>query len=127
MTDRIEPALTAEEWREKVAWMDPYRVGVSVGITPNGVVEIDDDDYYSGFTRTMSRPAALIALANAALPDSDPRKITLGTVLELRRWAEFVAIGMKDSGYKHEVVQANFDQMRDFADALSSYLPPEVP
>lgn len=111
MVEHIEPALTPEEWQEKVAWLwKGETVGPTVGLTRQGMVVIADDDYYAGFTHTIDRAPALIALANAALPDDDPRKITRAKLQRMIDAAKF----------------ADALDALDFAEALASYLPPDA-
>jgi hypothetical protein len=69
--DKIEPALTAEEWAH--AMDADVRDGLAYEVC-----------YLWG----RSRPAGAIAIANAALPDSDPRKITRDEPSMLRNVAE---------------------------------------
>lgn len=88
---KVPPALTAEEWE--------YALG-----QPHGLLEY------------LMRPAeAIIASANHALPDDDPRKITREWVEQLRAWAGVLE---NDRG---DVAGAD---LRSIADALESYLPP---
>lgn len=96
MTDKIKPALTAEEWER-------------VRQTPGGAADYDDAVGDSPETR-----AYLIALNNDALPDSDPRKITRADVDNLR--------GIL-SGDAWAVAKSD---IRWLAAALESYLPPET-
>lgn len=64
---------------------------------------------------------ALIAVANAALPDSDPRKFTRATIAMLRRKAD-VFHPTPESPMLGRMRDTELDA---FADALESYLPPE--
>lgn len=94
MSERITPALTPEEW--EYAMHEDVRDGLAYEVT-----------YLWG----RSRQAGAIALANAALPDDDPRKITRERVNILRElWAE--------CPYEYQTA------LRELADALESYLPP---
>lgn len=61
MTDRIEPALSAEEWQEWGDMLNPVA-------------------YYAG----TGRPGAAIALLNDMLDDGDPQKLTDRHVAMLR-------------------------------------------
>jgi hypothetical protein len=102
MTDRIEPALTAEEWAK--------RVGVYGW------------DYGSGFI--VDRPHAIIAVLNAALPDADPRKITRKHIAMLRE------AGRQRDSLSPPYLDITLDDAAEllaFADALESYLPPASP
>lgn len=103
MTDRIEPALSSEEWAH--AMDEDVREGLAYEVT-----------YLWG----SSRPAATIALANAALLDSDPRKITRTKITLLREAA--------DSHRAYDSIEpfhAEAKSLAEFANALESYLPPE--
>jgi predicted protein tyrosine phosphatase len=66
--------------------------------------------------------AALIALANAALPDTDDRKITREQIVTIR----FLASTSENLGVLVPT-RAHVEAARRFADALASYLPPETP
>lgn len=100
MTDRIVPALTPEEW---------------ANADPTSLHGFDDGGIYVNMGRTIDerdvsgRPAALLALANAALPDDDPRKITREWLNSLRSLA----------------ADLPEPELADIANALESYLPPE--
>jgi hypothetical protein len=105
MSDRvplqpITPALTLEEW---TAWHSPNDPPIS----ERGVSYIGEwaDSY-----------PALIALANAALPGDDPRKITRSTVIDLR---------MAASSLRHECGQEDEDaaNLERIASALAAFLP----
>jgi hypothetical protein len=109
MTDRIEPALTEEEWanngEDVVGGYLDWESGV-----------IDTSGTY--VSRGPRFIPALIALANAALSDSDPRKITREMVDDLR---------MAASGLRHEYGSVDEDaaSVDRVSDVLESYLPPE--
>lgn len=105
MTDTpIEPALTPEEWasvegekRERTTTRH-YEV--------DAILENHD-------------PAKFIAVYNAALPDSDPRKIT-------REWVET----LRDIAELNLKKRTRLDRLagpclESIANALESYLPPE--
>ena len=98
----IQPALSAEEWA------NPAEVGYfdwDIGIVDVGGFETD---------RTRL-PVQIIALANAALPDSDPRKVTREKIAAVRE----VLAGLSIDGpwACGEITEA-------FLIALESYLPP---
>lgn len=106
MSEKIEPALSAEQWAELVvelpdehAWTEP------------GYLCANDNDRW-GTSRVPAHIA--IALANAALPDDDPRKITRKMVTGLREiasdqpWDEGLGLWLNR-----------------VADVLESFLPPE--
>lgn len=134
MSDKIESALTAEEWKER-------RVRF-VGL-PELVLHDDGDGMelvvYAGDCiweklKFNQAPAidlpSLIALANAALPDSDPRKITREDVEVLRSAAEDLEHACEYGRWcrwciDHSLGLANRVRLKRLADALESYLPPE--
>ena len=120
MSEKIEPALTAEEWangqyigadlsiRRRNDGLSGHRLELDVRATPFDTPE----DF-----------AAAVAMFNAALPGDDPRKITRERIEALRRCVELAR--ESEMGTRGGV-----DWRRDtFADstilALESYLPPE--
>lgn len=106
MTDKIEPALTPEEWRDALS--EDMRDGLA---------------YEVSYLWGRERPHAAIAIANAALPDSDPRKLAREMVrylLEIARFCE--SVSEERTG---EIEPET--KLRDIAAALESYLPPEIP
>lgn len=104
MTEKIPPALSPEEWAE------PANVGYFDW--PNGIVDVSSD------TPPDRLPAQIIALANAALPDSDARKITREKIKMLRDYAaDITRIG----GGRHG------GELDHLADELEAYLPPKSP
>jgi hypothetical protein len=119
VTDRIAPALTAEEWARQ------YIVVGDRGTWVSG-----DGAEWLGYDDTervvwKDRIPAVIALANAALPDSDPRKITRAMVDAMREVAR-AAEAQHDQSHEFADYEAAQRWTR-WADALSSYLPPEGP
>jgi hypothetical protein len=110
MTERIEPALTAEEWASIQAGNGiPYMTRCSVVDDLRG---LDDGDM----------PAA-IAYANHLLPDSDPRKITRRWVERLERYAQELSDEADQSEDEETIEWA--EAVSQMAEALDSYLPPE--
>jgi hypothetical protein len=102
---KIEPALSAKEWRDEMDFAGPSSeltraVGVAVLSRPKD---------------PKSALRALIALANHALEDDDPRKITRNLVHGLRQWA--TRLTLEGNGE---------EELNAIADALESYLPPEA-
>src|SRR5258707_579432 len=89
MTKRIEPALTPEEWevphaqRARFYGCADARAGhlTLADGTPNPLTGVGVD---------VANVPALIALANATLPDSDPRKITREKIAAMRQSASEV-------------------------------------
>jgi hypothetical protein len=68
----------------------------------------------------------LITRANRLLPDSDPRKLTLAMVADLRRAARELRLGLDEGRYARgdEIEQrALADRLETYAHALESYLP----
>ena len=114
MSDRIEPALTPEEWRTAKLWL----AGKMIGGKVRGSVVLDLPDKHT--------PAAL-ALANAALPDTDPRKITREWVADIRERADDLAGEIAEWVGDSPRTEAQIARLRRIADALESYLPPETP
>lgn len=122
MTDKIEPALSAEEWKkardegathhDECFWLD-NRFSVSASLYDGELIIATENGNSVG---SIDRPAALIALANAALPDSDRRKITREKIAVIRQCA------FDNLPY---LAGAVAKAMVEFADALESYLPPE--
>lgn len=101
MKNKIKPALTPKEWQ-------------AVDVTD--VRGWDDGSIYVGRSNdgdwnVSKKPHALIAILNAALLDSDPRKFTREWVNELREGTNAVGV--------------NTALLHHIADALESYLPPD--
>lgn len=120
MTDTpIEPALSREEWAKRGRWPFSTEAGqLEVTLSDWVYDEPGGDEYEVALSHTCTPQdlPALIALANAALPDDDPRKITremVGDLDSCASWAE--GEGQRDLA----------DRVRRFAAALESYLPPE--
>lgn len=116
----IPPALSAEEWRKRftvrpgpahVIFYEGQRSALCVGqqTTAGPVVVLQD----------VNDLAALIALANAEMRRfDDPRAILREHVTLLREVAD---------AYEHDTAgigDDRSDRVREFADALESYLPP---
>ena len=113
MSEKIQPALSAIEWEEAKAHARMFGEGsfrlaeAHVGDSPEAC-------------------AYLIALNNAELPESDPRKITRGWVVALRAEAERGRRAESrgdDAGFS----AIDPDTADHIANALESYLPPESP
>lgn len=111
MTDKIEPALSAEEWA-KIQ---------EAGGAQNYESSIDE---YGHEPKTS---AYMIALWNSVLPDSDPRKITREMVLRLRTASDLIGKLGAEMGksWASLVLPGMAAKLRADADALESYLPPE--
>jgi hypothetical protein len=131
-----EPALTAEEWKEKsvrhhraTELDDYYRQHPGVWLNDRNALCTS----YAGGALTYSEVrepidlVAVIALANAALPDDDPRKITRRDV----RRCNDIADGLEReyaAGRAFEALgsSAIVDEWRTLAARLVAYLPPET-
>jgi hypothetical protein len=121
MTDRIEPALTAEEWKQRiVGYLEDYEDGVPY--VKDGEFGVGGDTYFG-----TVNPVQAIALANAALPDDDPRKITREWVIDIRDIADSLAGEIAEWVGDSPRTEAQIARLRGYADALESYLPPETP
>ena len=111
----MKPAVTREQWAQFFG---------EGGYTPlyATVVQRNHDGTFIVFPEgegAMFFPdelPGLIALANAALPDDD-RKITRGHIAALRNATVRDVIGDED--------REQTSILRNLADALESYLPPE--
>jgi hypothetical protein len=127
MSGKIEPALTAGQWGPMPPRVANYTLsnGAIVHLGPR---EIGIQDNWG---EAAAAPlAAVIALANHALPDSDPRKITRTQINALR----FAAVALREKGEKMLAagISPGIEDEQAFtvdklADALESYLPPEAP
>ena len=104
MSNELEPALSAEEWA------DITRYGVVVS-------EIDVGPFHFG---TNSSDESLLALANAALPDESPYKITP----EDSRFLEQIALAHAESGEYWQTRTAA--RLRAIALKLAALLPPKT-
>ena len=113
MTDSIEPALTPEEWLLYAprGWLDLDHNEVS---TRDEGFCIMPDSEVAVFAKRLP---ALIALANSALPDDDKRKLRREHIAALRNATVHDVIGDED--------REQTSILRNLADALESYLPPE--
>jgi hypothetical protein len=120
MSDPIQPALSAEEWAKNLN----DRGGLEIQAFPEeSSISIQDWGAMSGVTVGSEDLPALIALANAALPDSDPRKITREMVDGLRREADRAEYADRVGD---NAGMTDLDARR-IADVLASYLPLERP
>ena len=125
----IEPALSADEWevphaprphlyacveRETLTLADGT-VAPLTGICLDAVEE--PQSIY-----------ALIALANAALPDSDPRKLRRDWLCELRDAADEIEMQLRNPHWRmaddRSLAAHRMHTLRLVANAIESYLPP---
>ena len=109
MSEKIEPALSAEGWEEFLAWAG-YWIADEVLTQVWPFTASPDND---ALRPSVAVPAT-IAVANQLLPDSDPRKITREKIQAI-----LDVLGIVPSGPVKAGVEA-------FAGALESYLPPET-
>ena len=116
---KIAPALTPEEWA-RAGNAQELSFGADGWVTAKAS---RTDAYRDGAlnVKASDRLPALIALANAALPDDDPRKITREWIDRMRR-ASAYCYGLAEPG--DTILGA---AMAIYADALESYLPLETP
>lgn len=105
----IEPALTPDEW---IAFTSELQRLREQGLDMSSSVYGDEVGW------DTAGCAANIALNNAALPDSDPRKVAPETVRRLRAISE--AIRNEHQNWDAKAFLAAL------ADSLESYLPPEA-
>src|SRR5690349_10334096 len=107
-TKAIEPALTPEEWKHD------ERVAAFAREPGSRLLMGDRDD-----DRSCHR---LMALANAALPDDDPRKITRDDIVLLLNLSRGIATFYNQGDERNMAVR---DQTRALAAKLAAFLPPE--
>lgn len=126
MTDKIEPALTAAEWAGFSHVYPQKHLGHTTLDLTGGHLLIEQLRGGNRVNRAATyitaelQPGTLssvIALANAGLPGTDPRKITRELVNALR--AVSGRLGRSSTAAEVQMVER-------FADALASYLPPET-
>lgn len=110
MSDEITPALSAEEWAQREA----VRASTEISAL-DGSVMLVDPDAPSTVVLAEGVPA-LMALANAALPDGDPRKLTREDVALIR--------GERFGGFKDDA-PALWRAVDALAAKLAALLPPE--
>jgi hypothetical protein len=129
----IPPALTPDEWERRAIGDGPLEIArIMDGPGPDAIEVTEDLRWF----RDEDIPA-LIALANAALPDTDPRKITRDWLADLRiaqneaQEAAWRSCMNGEPGKPCDECQRAVDgfkaRLQAIADALASYLPPETP
>lgn len=115
--NRIEPALTPEDWRISSAAVGPE-------FALQRLRDLYDSHGEAQALRVQDMPQ-VIALANAALPDDDPHKVTREKVERLHEGAR----AMMNTHYERCTggctCERESDALAAFADTLASYLPPE--
>jgi hypothetical protein len=127
MSEKIESALTDEEW-----------TAIRTGEFPRGgtinarldVIDVNGGDFAG------SMIPAVIAALNDKLEDSDPRKITREKIARLRDFLGRYAASLGPTPADHDSVQAilagtyeptlELPETRFFLKALESYLPPQA-
>ena len=120
MTDVIRPALAPEEWKQRRS--GPISLDV-VGSLDYVVIEGPSGE--SVTVNGADEIFALISLANDALPEHDPRKISHGWLARVEAIRDMIR-DMADNGdpklapYRRELAEG-WDQM---AQVLSAILPP---
>lgn len=118
LTKAIQPALTAEEWRGALGDNGQF-ISDAAFITarPGESLTISATIYREVAPRVM-------ALANAALPDDDPRKIRRFHVDLLRRATDELTEGGPGRTVDPNEYQLGIAAVLELADVLESYLPP---
>lgn len=121
MSEKIEPVLSAG-----FNWVDEATLEISgvgyLNLRPEFIAR-----HTSGRGDVSDTPKVTLALLpqfNAALPDSDPRKITRKMVTLLRDIVESER-GMASLG-ERGIALLDLDELERIADALESYLPLET-
>ena len=121
MSEELKPALSAEEWAGEPPYLVAKVESTSPGIwlldwgKSGRVLRVRNDDE-TEFDCTDG--AALMAIANHALPDSDPRKITRADIEPLIRAAgDIRPLGFADDA----------QALCELYAKLESLLPPETP
>lgn len=112
MTDALRPALTPEEWAQGfVDWglMHAHR---GVTLNKHGGVEVYDDTDSADVA--PNELPSLIALANHALPEGHPGKLT---------WEDVEAVTDAARGQEHEFNQSDA-RLDALAAKLAALLPP---
>lgn len=105
MSERIEPALSAESWRGVRSYEANYGA--------RGRCEAYGD--------WVDTEAGMIAAYNDLLPDSDPRKITREKLAQVRAALAQQHVDLSNDQWMTPEVRA----LATLLEALESYLPPE--
>lgn len=123
ITDKLEPALSAEEWRQRERHFTVREFeGTVYFLTDAGGYNVE------AFVSGVADLTATIALTNAALPDSERRKITREKIAHLRELVELANVddaGPRGESWQSDELLSARTAVAEFADALASYLPPE--
>ena len=135
--ETIAPALTPEEWASRTAKRPEPRqprdehIRMCAHVSAITLTESYSDETGEEFDCNdlgVNVPGipALIALANAALPDSDPRKITRAWADDLRTAAYQAREWARECPESEWApTHALADRFELMAAVLASYLPPE--
>jgi hypothetical protein len=100
---KIEPALTAEQWARL---HDIHGIPVEIA----AVLAVENNDWHGG-----------MALCNHALPDDDPRKLTVEDVGIIRSFQYDFGPMDEDSV---RIGKADIERLQLVADKLAALLPP---
>jgi hypothetical protein len=130
MTAPIRPVMTPEEWSRAMlnAWDTGARLSkATVGSVRTAgpqrlVLEVESRDGPINDSIDGDGLPKLIALANAALPADDPRKITREWITALR---DMEPQGVESFRGFDETAQRTEAMIQQMIAALESYLPPE--
>lgn len=125
MSDELKPALTPEEWRD--AEVRPaFAQARDRNPAADAIFQFYADKYgYADYLKQDDLPK-VIALANAALPDDSPYKITPLDVERLRNAARSMRAGIPVPAFAPLDYLTTGDLLR-LADKLAAILPPETP
>lgn len=127
MTDTpIEPALTETGWKRmeyepQEYWTVKIRLTQEYGDGDLALEVVTPAD----FVLHPKDLPALIALANAALPDTDQRKIKRHDVDLLRSAVDRIKAGVSGDTLDDKFARVGLFRLDSLAAALESYLPPE--
>jgi hypothetical protein len=121
MSEKIEPALSRDGWRDR-EYESPEYGSHAVVIKHDADGTVCVSEWFGGpetpgdvIELPPEAIAPAIALLNAALPNEDPRKITREKIARLRSLLQV----------SDDYAGDDFDESGAFLDALESYLPPE--
>lgn len=122
MTDKIEPALTPDEWTGLETWIPTASPGkqryLYASFSAAGIQFREPGQWT--FLTTARDLSKLIAAANAALPHSDPRKITRERMAAVRAALAQQHVDLTDDHFTSDETRV----LAQVLDALESYLPP---
>src|SRR4051812_24998083 len=118
-TGPIASALSSEEWKENLGILAEER---AKGMEPGSIWS----HFYQYLGDSDNERISEIALNNAALSDSEGRKITREDVADVRFGAATLR-SLATSGSVRVADDAAAERLDRFADVLQSYLPREEP